>query len=163
MTTLLTQIEACLNSRPLTPVSSDPDDLSALTSGHFLTGAPLNAVPEHDLLSLTTGRLKRWQLVQQLQQQFWRRWSNEYITRLQQRPKWLQQQQQPSVNDLVLVKDDRFPPQKWKLARIIKLHQGSDGLARVATLKTAEGEVTRPIVKLCLLPITNNDTENDTL
>ncbi|XP_025265819.1 uncharacterized protein LOC112638395 [Camponotus floridanus] len=38
MSTLLAQIEACLNSRPLQALTDDPDDLSALTPGHFLIG-----------------------------------------------------------------------------------------------------------------------------
>ncbi|CAG7821826.1 unnamed protein product, partial [Allacma fusca] len=38
LSTLLTQVEACVNSRPLTPVSSSPEDLSPLTPGHFLIG-----------------------------------------------------------------------------------------------------------------------------
>jgi hypothetical protein len=59
LSTLIIQIEACLNSRPLTAISSSPDDLNALTSGHFLTGAALNAVKEADLLPLKTGRLDR--------------------------------------------------------------------------------------------------------
>ncbi|KAF2902781.1 hypothetical protein ILUMI_03409 [Ignelater luminosus] len=59
MYTLLTQIEACLNSRPITPLSDDPTDLQALTPGHFLIGAPLNSVPEADLTSLPPGRLSR--------------------------------------------------------------------------------------------------------
>lgn len=46
MSTLLAQIEACLISRPLTRLSSDPQDLTALTPGHFLIGEPLTAIPE---------------------------------------------------------------------------------------------------------------------
>ncbi|XP_029163786.1 uncharacterized protein LOC114935214 [Nylanderia fulva] len=46
LTTLLTQIEACLNSRLLQALSDDPDDVTALTPGHFLIGAPLLAIPE---------------------------------------------------------------------------------------------------------------------
>jgi len=35
LTTVFCQVEECLNSRPLTPLSSDPNDLDVLTSGHF--------------------------------------------------------------------------------------------------------------------------------
>ena len=44
LTTLFCQIEACLNSRPLYPLSNDPEDLKVLTPGHFLIGGELIAV-----------------------------------------------------------------------------------------------------------------------
>ena len=66
MTTVISQIEACLNSRPLTEILSDPSELEVLTPGHFLVGRPLLAVPEHDLLDAKQSQLSRWQLVQQV-------------------------------------------------------------------------------------------------
>ncbi|GFX00280.1 integrase catalytic domain-containing protein [Trichonephila clavipes] len=48
LTTLLCQIETCLNSRPLTPLSSDPSDVRALTPGHFIIGLPLLEIPERE-------------------------------------------------------------------------------------------------------------------
>ncbi|XP_070531355.1 uncharacterized protein [Cardiocondyla obscurior] len=70
MTTLVAGIEACLNSRPLAPLSDDPDDISALTPGHFLVGSAPLAVPEPTLLDVPSGRLSRWQLVVQMRDHF---------------------------------------------------------------------------------------------
>lgn len=66
--TLLTQVEAILNSRPLTPLSSDPNDLT-LIPAHFLVGRPLTS-PNPTLTKLPEFRLSRWQLIQNLQQHF---------------------------------------------------------------------------------------------
>jgi len=44
--TLLTQAEPCLNSRPLIALSNEPNDPSYLSPGHFLIGAPLTSLPE---------------------------------------------------------------------------------------------------------------------
>lgn len=66
LSTTITQIEAVLNSRPLSPMSNDPSDLSVLTPGHFLVGGSLKAVPEPSLITIQEGRLSRWQRLQQL-------------------------------------------------------------------------------------------------
>jgi hypothetical protein len=58
--TVLTSIEAILNSRPQCPLSNDPNDLSYLTAGHFLVGEPLNAPAEFDLTDVSIHRLSRW-------------------------------------------------------------------------------------------------------
>ena len=46
LTTVLAQIEACLNSRPLTEVLEAEDGIEALTPGHFLTGRPVESLPD---------------------------------------------------------------------------------------------------------------------
>lgn len=66
MMTVLTEIEAILNSRPLSPLSEDPNDLSYLSPNHFLVGAPLNSYPCHDLTDVSENRLIKWQRIEQL-------------------------------------------------------------------------------------------------
>lgn len=73
LTTLFTQIEAILNSRPLTELSSNPADLEPLSPGHFLIGSPLNALPETDLRDVPDNRLPKYELLRKLQQHFWAR------------------------------------------------------------------------------------------
>ncbi|XP_046735027.1 uncharacterized protein LOC124404737 [Diprion similis] len=155
ITTLLTQIEAILNSRPLEPLSDDLDDTSALTPGHFLIGTALNAVPEPSLLELPTNRLSRWQFIQQGMQQFWHMWSTQYLQRLQAVSKWHHPHNNIQVGSLVLLTDERLPPGKWPMARVLKLLPGKDGLTRVVSLKRATSTLTRPIAKLALLPVTS--------
>ncbi|KMQ87331.1 bel12-ag transposon polyprotein [Lasius niger] len=87
ITTFLADVEACLNSRPLQPLTDDPEDLGALTSGHFLIGGPLNAIPEPLLLDVPANRLTRWRLLQQMRDHLWVRWSREYLQQLTPRPK----------------------------------------------------------------------------
>jgi hypothetical protein len=152
MSTVLAQVEACLNSRPLCPLTTDPNDLSALTPGHFLIGKPLTAVADPDLSHLKINRLSRWQLVQRMTQEFWKRWHAEYLTQLQQRHKWMKKGTNIKVGDLVLIKDENACPQKWSMGRIAFVHPGKDDIVRAVTIKTSTGTITRPIVKLCLLP-----------
>lgn len=153
ISTLLTQIEACLNSRPLCPTTSDPSDNSALTPGHFLIGDALLAPPESS--SQTINPTTRWQLVQKIKNDFWKRWQREYITRLQNRPKWATTATNLEVNNLVIIMEDNLPPSRWALGRIIETHPGSDGLVRVVSIKCQTGIIKRPISKLALLPLKN--------
>ncbi|XP_063979931.1 uncharacterized protein LOC135163955 [Diachasmimorpha longicaudata] len=130
LTTLLTHVEAVLNSRPLEPLTDDPDDCSALTPGHFLMGQAPTTLPEPSLENLNISRLSRWQLIQRNLQGFWKRWSTGYLQRLQAISKWYHPTHDINVGSLVLLTDERFPPSKWPLARVTALHPGKDGLTR---------------------------------
>jgi len=101
--TLITQVEACLNSRPLTALFHEPNDPSHLSPGHFLIGAPLTPLPEPDFTNTIMNSLSRWQRVQQFNQQLWKRWSSDYLNNLQQRSKWRSQQPDLQPGMLVLL------------------------------------------------------------
>lgn len=108
--TILTLIESTLNSRPLTPMSSDVDDINALTPGLFLT---TTALPVPEITFVPFSRLSRWKLVQRLHQDFWRRYKIEYLHTLQQRSKWLKCNSNPKIGTLVLIKNENTSPLQW--------------------------------------------------
>lgn len=156
--TLLAKIEACLNSRPLCPLTEDPEDFyNCLTPGHFLTGSPILSLPLSDYSDASNIDLRRrWKLCEHMFHQYWKKWSNDYLTTLQTRSKWNKPHRNVKEGDIVLVKEDNLPPGKWAMGRVIETHPGSDGYVRVTTIKTQTGIVKRPVVKLSPLPL---DTE----
>jgi transposase InsO family protein len=168
------KIEAILNSRPLTPLSEDPDDFTALTAGHFLIGRPLVSKPEHDLKSANINRLTRWQRITHMQQHFWHRWSQEYLHQLQVRTKNYQDITPVVEGQLVLLEIENQPPTSWPLGRITAIFPGKDGITRVAKIKTLKSKLRtekddteknftfyeRPVTKIALLP---TETEKNQL
>ncbi|XP_055714835.1 uncharacterized protein LOC129808953 [Phlebotomus papatasi] len=153
LTTILTQVEAILNSRPLTPLSEDPNEMSVLTPGHFLVGRPLNALPEKSLTDVSPSSISRWQLCQKLLQHFAERWRVEYLHTLQKRSKWSQESPNLQVGDLVLICDDASLSTSWPMGIIEELHPGRDGRCRVVTVRTNKGSYTRAVQKIARLPI----------
>ncbi|KAF0709228.1 Integrase catalytic domain-containing protein, partial [Aphis craccivora] len=115
--TLITRIEAVLNSRPLTPVTTDPSDLDYLSPGHFLIGQPLLAIPPRVEFDSNISIKSRWKLLDQCHQSFWRKWSTEYLTTLNARTKWASEVPNIQVNDMVIIIDNQNPPLLWKMGR----------------------------------------------
>ncbi|XP_011688836.1 PREDICTED: uncharacterized protein LOC105450600 [Wasmannia auropunctata] len=160
MTTLLSQVESVLNSRLLCPLTEDPDDLNVLTPGHFLLGSAPVIVPEPSLEMVKSSRLSRWQLVRQKLDSFWSHWSKECLQRYLSVYKWNRVSKSLEKGTLVLVVDERYPPSKWPLGRIIQTHAGKDGRTRVVTVQTQTSVLIRPIVKVCPFP---GNQDQDTL
>ena len=152
MTTITCQVEACLNSRPLIPMTSHSQDgLSTLTASHFLLFNAPKAYPEDPRLPEEPRLLKRWNQCQAVVQHFWSRWSREYLNTLQSRTKWQSSKPNLREGDIVILKEDRTFACHWPLARITQTYPGPDGLVRVAKIKTATGVYKRPVTKLALL------------
>lgn len=156
--TLFTQVEAILNSRPLCPLSSSPNDFLFLSPGHFLIGRQLTAMPSQKLLEAKEGNLQRYARVEKLRQHFWQRWQKEYIAELQVRRKWNINNASLNVGDLVLLHEDHVPALSWRLGRVSRLYTGHDGINRVADVTTTKGCVRRALVRLC--PLTNEEVDS---
>jgi len=151
--TLLTQVEVCLNSRSLIALSNEPNDLSYLSPGHLLIGAPLTSLPEPDFTNTTMNSLSRKQRVQSFNQQFWKSCSADNLNSLKQHSKWRRQQPDLQPGMLVLLREDNLPPMSWRLAIISETFPGSDGHVRVVTVKTTSGQFKRKIHKFVALPV----------
>lgn len=150
--TLTVKVEAILNSRPLTALSADPSEPSALTPGHFLIGAPLVSLPEAKLEDIPINRLKRWQIVQAFTQRLWKRWSVEYLHSLQQRTKWTFKTPSLQTGDIVIVHEPDTPPLQWTIGKINSTFPGADSVVRVVEVKTPRGLLRRPVTKVFKLP-----------
>jgi len=94
----------------------------------FLIGDSMMSLPEPSLKdsSLNTEFLNG----QRMFRLFWRKWSADWLSHLQARPKWRHETGNLQRNDMIIIQDDRTGPSDWKLGRIIDLHPGADGLVR---------------------------------
>lgn len=152
LTTVLTQIEACLNSRPLVALPLTDDGIEALTPGHFLIGRPLEALPDPALTYRSVSILSCWHLCQALIRHLWQHWSADYLDSFKSTYRWHDRLTNLQIGDIVILREDNVIPAKWPLARVIETHAGSDGLVRVVTVRTSNGMYRRPIRKVVLLP-----------
>ncbi|GBM43421.1 hypothetical protein AVEN_18595-1 [Araneus ventricosus] len=117
--TIMIQTEGILNSRPLTPLSSDEDNFDVLTPGHFLIGRPISSIPEPFLTDINENRLSRWQKTTKVVQLIWKKWKSDYLNTLQARSKWMAEKDDLIIGQMVLIKDDFLLINTWLLGRIL--------------------------------------------
>ena len=148
--TLLCEIEAMLNSRPLLPCSNDPSDFDALTPNDFIIKKFDNFAPgdfnEDDISSR-----KKFKSVQSFSNEFWRRFIKEYITSLNKRTKWFRDQRYFEVGDLVLIHQNNIPRSHWPLGRITKAFTSNDNVVQSVEVKLPNSLMIRSTASLCLL------------
>lgn len=153
---LLTEIEFIINCRPLTFISIDETDDEPLTPNHFLIGCAGGAEPSLNDVTKNEASRQQWKKVQFLAKNYWDRWLHEYLPTQAKRSKWTDAIKNVKVGDIVLIADDNQKA-KWQKGIILKTHIGKDGQVRSAVVKTANGEYTRPVVKLAVLDVESNE------
>ena len=149
MNSILIEVEAVLNSRPLIPMDSAPvDGAQVLTPGHFLVGHSLKALPELPDTASKITVLRRWNLCKRLSHGVWTKWSQDYLHLLQIQYHHFLPQRSIQVGDIVLLKDPELFDRSWPLAIVRAVHRGQDGLVRVVTLDTQKGTYERAVNRL---------------
>ena len=151
LSTLMCEIEAIVNGRPITTVSNDHGDKEPLAPNHLLLlrsniELPIGRFEKADLYAR-----KRWRQVQYIADQFWKRWIHEYLPILQERSKWIRPRRNFSVGDIVLLVDNQTVRNSWPLGRVVDVYPGRDGLVRCLKVRTATAVLERPIAKCVLL------------
>nr|CAI5842142.1 unnamed protein product [Callosobruchus analis] len=155
---LQTEVEATVNSRPLTYVGNDADNIVILTPSHFLIGTNECGF----FMDFTDPEIKGnqildiWKKRNAVSRSFWKRWCTDYLQQLR-----LFHSLKPvksrsfQVGDVALLHDQNAPRLMWKMVRVTQVFQGRDGKIRACEVKTADGMILRrPIQFLYPLEIT---------
>ncbi len=155
--TLICEVEAVINSRPLTSVSNDPSDLHPLTPSHLLTTKSAVILPPPGNFQKSDVYLhRRWRRVQYLVNLFWTRWKKEYLLTLQERNKWQQPKRNLMTGDVVILREENAPRNMWPLGLVVDTEPDSRGFVRTVIVKTKENVYKRPVSKIVLLLATDH-------
>ena len=146
--TLLTEVESILNSRPLTHVSDNPNDLEALTPNHLLLGKYKKWEFVASVGDKEVSSRRKWRQVQALASMFWERWRREYLPEKTKRNKWNKVNQEIMPGELILINDDVVKRKAWSMGRVVQLMPSDDGIVRVVKVRTKDGVYTRAVAKL---------------
>lgn len=149
--TVLVEIEATLNSRPLTYVSTE-DTEEPLTPSHLMSGRRLLSMPDHEeqinLATVNGEELrKRVAYLARLKEHFWRRWTKEYLLELRNAHRLRTKQpteESIRAGDIVIMHEDGLQRGLWRLGRVETLITGKDGITRGATVKSNTRNQGRP-------------------
>ena len=157
--TFLLEAEAILNARPLTPVTLDVDGETPLTPNHLLRVNAAAGMPPAPTHASDRFSKQRWRNVQLLADQFWKRWSREYLRTIISRQKRHHTKRNFKVNDVVLLVDNNTPRAQWSMGRVSSVYSDEHGIVRTVSVKCRGSELLRPIHKLCLILPADEDKD----
>ena len=147
--TAVVEIEAVINSRPLSYVSST-DLEEPLTSSRLVLGRRLLNLPDYlgyvydpddEDFEVNASQLKRrMKHFANVLNHFWKRWRTEYLSELRECHQYSAAKKtshHPSVScgDIVIVHDESIPRGFWKLGQVQEVHSGPDGRPRIALVR----------------------------
>ena len=156
--TAMTEVEAVLNNRPLTYISTDPQDPRPLTPNNFLNFAA-RGVGAFDAGEQGRVIRKQWRHALQLADYFWSRWLKEYLPSLLGRNRMQQPTKTIKIGDIVVVCDSTSPRYSWPIGTVTQTYPGKDGVVRVVDVITSTGTYRRPVSKIAVLDVTGDEED----
>ena len=152
LSTLMAEVSAVINARPLVPVSNDQDCPDILSPAMLLTQKPSS--PVHYEYNPVDPRIQ-WKYVQSLADTFWKRWRSEFLTTLQKRRKWQSETLNLKPGDVVLLRDKEVHRNFWPLAVVERVFESKDGKVRKVEVRVFQNDkqktFSRPISELIFL------------
>lgn len=150
--TVLIEVEAILNSKPLGYVSADLADLDPVTPNCLLMGRPDGSLPqvvypESDLLTKW-----RWRHSQILADRFWTAFIKHYLPAMQTRGKWQRSTPDIEPGTVAMLVDPQLPRALWQIGKVTRVFPGADGHVRTAEIQIKNRTYKRPISCLIVLP-----------
>ena len=155
--TLLLEVEAIVNSRPLTDVSVDHGSDLPLTPNHLLRINHSICLPPIPTDRSDVYARRRCRLVQFAADEFWRCWVLEYPRTLFSKRKWEERLENIRRGDVVLAVDTTSPRGEWPFGRVIDLFPDKHGVVKIENVKAKSGTLKRPITKLCVVVKANEE------
>lgn len=146
--TVLNEIEAFLNNRPITDVSTDINDTDALTPNHFLLGRAHINVPPGRIDNKPVTYSKRWKYAQQIADHVWNRLIKEYLPTLLPRQKWIKRTAPLKIGQTVWILKDLTPRGLWPIGRITAIDDNDKEQPRQYIVKTTTGTFRIPAIRL---------------
>ena len=140
------EVEAIVNSRPLSVVCIDVEDELTLTPNHLLRinlKVALAPIVGSDKNCYARNRYK---MVQYAANDFWRRWSKEYASTLIKRKKWFHKKKHVRLGDIVLAVCDNSARGQWPIGHIVELCSTDTGWFVASWLKCKGVVFTGPLL-----------------
>ena len=128
------EITNVINSRPIGVIpNSDPEYPTPITPNDLLLGRSSNTVPSGPF-DTNPSITKRFRFVQELVDDWWKKWHHLVLPSLVPSYKWTCKQRNLKVDDVCLIQYKGMRA-KYRLGRVVTVHPGKDGLVRRVTLK----------------------------
>lgn len=157
--TVLIEVEAMLNSKPLGYTSSNVADLDPVTPNYLLMGRPDSSLPLVVYPATELMGRRRWKQSQVLSNQFWSSFIQHYLPTLQTRNKWHTDAGDISTGTVVMLIDPQLPRALWLVGKVTKTFPGSDGHIRSAEIQIKDKTYIRPVSHLIPLPAFTDQKE----
>ena len=110
-----------------------------LTPNHLVHSRRIKPIREEEMISDEDNipARKRLRYLRKCREKYWKRWLREYLSSLREYHKIHQgRSNEIAVEDIVMVKDESLPRNKWNLREVLRVIRGRDNIDRGVTLKT---------------------------